>query len=281
MKTELTGRRNLAGERGLSLGIPGVRIDGRDDTIAPHRFAPGRPSVISHRRFLSILAVLFAVVWVALAIKPLYRSDWALENALVVLSVVVIATTWRRFMLSRVSYTLIFLFLCLHELGAHYTYSEVPYDAWIESLTGHTLNGAMGWQRNHFDRLAHFLYGLLLVYPLREVFLRVADVRGFWAYFLPMDLVFSTSALFELFEWAAAEVFGGDLGAAYLGTQGDIWDAHKDMSLAGAGALLAMLITAAVNARLQRDFAREWQESLRVKASAPLGEDALARMRSR
>jgi len=85
----------------------------------------------------------------------------------------------------------------------------------------------------------------------------------------------SSSALYELIEWGAAEVLGGDLGAAYLGTQGDPWDAHKDMALASLGALLAMTITAAINYRLQRDFAREWARSLRVKNHRPLGEDAL------
>lgn len=192
--------------------------------------------------------------------------------------VAVLAASYRRFKLSRLSYTLIFLFLCLHEVGAHYTYSEVPYDAWARALTGRSLNEAMGWQRNHFDRFAHFMYGLLLAYPLRELFLRVANARGFWGYFLPLDLTLSTSAIFELFEWAAAEIFGGDLGVAYLGTQGDPWDAQRDMALAAAGALAAMLVTALINARLQRDFAREWQESLRVKRDAPLGEDELARL---
>jgi putative membrane protein len=121
----------------------------------------------------------------------------------------------------------------------------------------------------------HFLYGFLLAYPIREIFLRVARVRGFWGYFLPLDLTLSTSALFELIEWGAAEVLGGDLGAAYLGTQGDIWDAHKDMALASLGALLAMLITALINFRLQRDFAREWADSLRVNSQLRLGEDAI------
>jgi putative membrane protein len=235
--------------------------------------------MISHRAYLALLGGLFGGLWIALALEPRYRDDWMLENVLVALLVVAIAATHRKFLLSRVSYTLVFLFLCLHEVGAHYTYSEVPYDAWIRALTGHSLNEAMGWERNHFDRLVHFLYGLLMAYPLREFFLRVADVRGFWGYFLPLDFTLSTSALFELFEWAAAELFGGDLGAAYLGTQGDVWDAHKDMALAGTGALLAMLVTAAINAYLQRDFARELQESLRIKARTPLGEDEIERLR--
>jgi putative membrane protein len=234
--------------------------------------------VIPHRRYLAVLGVLSAALWIALAIQPRHRQDWALENVLVVVFVVVIAASQRRFLLSRLSYTLIFLFLCVHQVGAHYTYAEVPYDAWIEALTGRSLNEAMGWQRNHFDRFAHFLYGLLMAYPLREFFLRVADARGFWGYFLPLDVTISTSAIFELFEWGAAEIFGGDLGTAYLGTQGDMWDAQRDMALASAGALIAMLITAAVNAYLRRDFARELQDSLRIKASRPLGEDEIARL---
>lgn len=234
--------------------------------------------MVSHRRYLAILAALFAALWIALAIEPRYRHDWALENALVALFVVAIAASHRRFLLSRVSYTLIFLFLCLHEVGAYYTYAEVPYDGWVRALTGGSLNEAMGWERNHFDRLAHFAYGLLMAYPLREFFLRVADARGFWGYFLPLDFTISTSAIFELVEWGAAEAFGGELGEAYLGTQGDVWDAHRDMALASVGALTAMLATAALNSYLQHDFARELQESLRVKRNIPLGEDEIARL---
>ena len=155
----------------------------------------------------------------------------------------------------------------------------MPYDAWVRGLTGGSLNQAMGWERNHFDRLVHFSYGLLLAYPIREVFLRVVDARGFWGYFLPLDVTMSTSMIFELFEWAVAERVGGDLGMAYLGTQGDVWDAHKDMALASLGALIAMSVAMAVNMALQRDFAREFRDSLRVKHAEPLGEAKIRRMR--
>jgi putative membrane protein len=221
---------------------------------------------------------LFALWFTALAIAPWHRADWALENALVVAFVVAVALTYKRFTLSRVSYTLIFVFLCLHEVGSHYTYSEVPYDEWFQSLTGTTFNSLVGWERNNFDRVIHFAYGLLLAYPIREVFWRVASARGFWSYFLPLDLTMSSSMIYELVEWVAAAAFGGELGQAYLGTQGDVWDAHKDMALASLGALLAMLITFGINRALQRDFAQEWAESLRVKDKRPLGEDEIARM---
>lgn len=232
---------------------------------------------MSHRRYLMLLGTLFAVVWVASAINPLHPADWLLENVLVVLFVLGVALTTRWFVFSRVSMTLIFLFLCLHALGAHYTYAEVPYDAWIEALTDGSLNEAMGWQRNHFDRFVHFCYGLLLAYPIREIFLRIVNVRGFWGYFLPLDLTMSTSMFYELIEWGAAEIFGGDLGMAYLGTQGDVWDAHRDMALASLGALIAMTVTLCLNLWLQRDFSREWAESLRVKGKEPLGENAIAK----
>lgn len=235
---------------------------------------------MSHRRFLTLLAVIFGLVWAGLAIEPYDRKDWALENLLLVLFTVVLATSFRRFPLSRVSYFLIFLFLLLHAVGAHYTYAHVPYEQWAKNLWGGSINAWFGWTRNNFDRVVHFSYGLLLAYPIREVFLRVAAVRGFWGYFLPLDLTMSTSMLFELFEWFAAELFGGDLGAAYLGTQGDVWDAHKDMALASLGAVVAMGITALLNVRYQRDFAADWVESLRVKHRHPLGEDEVARMQA-
>lgn len=204
----------------------------------------GGPSVPATGRYVATLAGLFAALFVALAIRPFNRHDWALENALVVVAVLFLAWTWARARLSASFYTLLFLFLCLHEIGSHYTYSEVPYDAWWQALTGSTFNSLVGWERNNFDRVIHFSYGLLLALPIRELVVPMAGVRGFWSYFLPLDLVMSSSALYELIEWAAAEFFGGELGAAYLGTQGDVWDAHKDMALASGGALVAILVAA-------------------------------------
>jgi len=216
------------------------------------------------RRYVAGLAALFAVIWLLLAIRPRHPADWALENALVVLAVLVLALAHRRFALSRLSYTLIFVFLCFHVIGAHYTYSEVPYDAWATALTGRSLNAALGWQRNNFDRIAHFVYGLLLMYPVREVVIRVTGLRGFWGYFLPMDLTISSSASYELIEWGAAMVFGGDLGIAYVGSQGDPWDAQKDMSLAALGAIVATAATAATH---------RWRSGRhdRLRASSPAG----------
>lgn len=222
--------------------------------------------------YLQILLVLFLILFVLLAIDPIDRHDWMLENLLAVILLGFLISTASKFPLSRISYTLIFIFLCLHEVGAHYTYSNVPYDAWFESIFGISFNSIWGWERNHFDRLVHFSYGLLLAYPIREVFLRIAKVQGFWGYMLPLDVTMSTSLIFELFEWGAVEIFAGDLGIAYLGTQGDVWDAHKDMGLATCGAIVAMLVTAGINIYLEKDFARDWADSLRVKSNTPLGE---------
>lgn len=232
---------------------------------------------LSYPLTLSILGGLLAIEFVVLAISPVSRSDWLLENALVFALVAVLAASYRKLRFSRLSYTLIFVFLSIHEVGSHYTYSLVPYDDAWQWLTGWSLDEALGFERNHFDRAVHLLYGLLLAYPIREIFLRVADVRGFWGYFLPLDLTMSSSMIYELIEWGAAEVFGGELGQAYLGTQGDVWDAHKDMALASLGALIAMLVTLAVNHGLGRDVAAEFAESLRVKHPEPLGEETLAR----
>lgn len=233
---------------------------------------------VPHGRFAATLAALFGVVVVGSLVGAHELSTWLLENLPVALGVLFLFVTYRAMPLSRVSYMLIFLFLCLHETGAHWTYSKVPYDAAWQALFGTSLNAQLGFERNHFDRLVHFSYGLLLAYPLREVFLRVADVRGFWGYFLPLDFTMSTSAIYELLEWATALVVGFDASNDYLGSQGDVWDAQKDMALASLGALIAMTLTALVTWRWKRDFAREFSASLRVKRTAPLGEEAIAKL---
>ena len=241
-----------------------------------------RPSPLTrrlpYRPTLAILGGAFAIQFAVLAIAPVSRSAWLLENLLVFALAAVLFASYPAFRFSRVSYTLMFLFLSLHQVGAHYTYSAVPYDAWAQRVFGFSIDAALSLERNHYDRFVHFTYGLLMAYPIREVFLRVVDVRGFWGYFLPLDLTMSSSMFFELMEWAVASLFGGDLGHEYLGTEGDVWDAHKDMALASLGAVLAMAVTLGFNRAWQRDFAAEWSQSLRVKHRAPLGEEALARM---
>jgi putative membrane protein len=226
-------------------------------------------AVAGHDRYVGALAVLFALEWTALAISPRHRQDWALENALTVAFVVALVLFRHRLHLSRISYTALFLFLSLHTLGAHYTYSEVPYDEWARAWTGRSITEVFGWKRNHFDRLVHFAYGFLLAYPIREILVRFAGVRGLWSYYLPLTIASSTSADYELIEWAAAIVFGGDLGVAYLGTQGDVWDAQKDMALAASGALLSMILLALVSARHWRgrdaSNQRSWHGRARSK----------------
>lgn len=212
---------------------------------------------------MHIALLAYLVLWTALALHPADRGTWLLENALVLMLVALLWSVRHVFRFSNASILLIIAFLALHTVGSHYTYSDVPYDQWWQALTGHTLNSVFGWQRNHYDRLVHFSYGLLLAYPIREFFLRVVEVRGFWAYFLPLDFTLSTSAIYELIEWGAAMTFGSDLGMHYLGTQGDVWDAQKDMAMAGLGALLAMLFTAALNAWLRRDVAWEWAQGMK------------------
>lgn len=232
---------------------------------------------IPHRRYALVLAGMLGLVVLVSAYGAHSMSTWLLENTPVALGVLSLWATYRLMPLSRVSYTLIFLFYCLHETGAHYTYAQVPYDAWWHSLTGNTLNYQLGFERNHFDRLVHFSYGLLIAYPIREIFIRLVSVRGFWGYFLPLDVTLSTSAFYELLEWATAAVVGSDASNDFLGSQGDIWDAQKDMALATLGATLSMTFIALITWRYQRDFAREFGESLTLKRTAPLGEEAIAR----
>jgi len=251
-----------------------ARSSSRAAPLDAHRYS-ARRSRMSNRRYLLCLTALFAGWWALLAIAPYDRAAWRVQNVGILVLFVALALSRRRMSFSRVSYTFLFVYLCLLAVGAHYTYARTPYDEWFISLTGRSLNSWVGWERNNFDRIVHFAYGLLVAYPARELFLRIADVRGFWGYFLPLDVVMSTSMIFELIEWVTAAVFGGG-DPNYIGMQGDVWDTQKDMALATLGALLALCVIAAVNARYHRDFAREWNESVRVKRREATDPDGLA-----
>ena len=187
------------------------------------------------RRLLHALCICYAVIWIIAAINPLKRDDWLIENLLVFAAVPALVFTWRRLPLSDTAYTLIFLFLVLHAAGAHYTYSEVPLGYWLKE-TFHL-------PRNHFDRIVHLSFGLLLTYPMCEILGRTVKARGAWALLLPAAVIVSLSGFFEIIEGIVAWFVSPELGQAYLGTQGDVWDAQKDMALAifGAAFVVAMI----------------------------------------
>ena len=187
-------------------------------------------------RYHLFLFLAFLAVWVWAAIEPKYPEDWLLENLLVFLFVPIIVLAGRYFRLSNASYTLIALFMAMHLVGSHYTYSEAPF--------GYTLQRWFDADRNMYDRLVHFAFGLLLAYPMREMFLRVAKSGGFWGYWLPVELTLAFSAMYELVEWGVAAHVDPGAGMAFLGAQGDPWDAHKDMLLAAEGATITMLLVA-------------------------------------
>lgn len=194
------------------------------------------------RRWLPrALLALYAVVWLACAINPLYPSDWLIENLLVFLALPTVLLAWRRQRFSDGACLAMFLFFSLHSVGSHYTYAEVPYDRWWQALTGHTLNAQLGWQRNHFDRLVHFAYGLLMTPVFTELLGRVARVRSAgWMCALVASFMALHAMAYELVEWGTALVVAPELGAAYLGTQGDTWDAHRDMAFATLGNAVAL-----------------------------------------
>ena len=192
-------------------------------------------------RYPLVLLGLFLAWWAALAVAPHYREDWWLENVIVLIAVPSLVLNYRNLRFSNGAYTCLFIFFVLHEIGAHYTYAEVPYDRWMQSISGHRLTALLELERNHFDRLVHFLYGVLVTPAVIELLDVRAPQRGMWRWLLPWFFMVSHATIFEVVEAAAAGVFGGDLGQAYLGTQGDVWDAHKDSALAALGAAIVVI----------------------------------------
>jgi putative membrane protein len=193
----------------------------------------------SHRQAI-VLMTLFLIEFVALGIAPASRTDWLLENAITVLALAWAVWWQRRVGFSRWACSLLFAFAAMHEIGAHYQYSDVPYEQWFASISnGFSIDALFGFERNQFDRLVHFLYGLLITPVAAEVITARVRLRGFWLFVLPVTFMMSHALIYELIEWAAAGLFAEEVGQAYLGTQGDVWDAQKDMLLATLGSLIA------------------------------------------
>jgi putative membrane protein len=190
-------------------------------------------------RVPAILLAVFAIIWGALAIAPKHRADWWLENVLVFVAIPLLVWSSSRLRLRDRSYVALFVFFVFHAIGSHYTYSEVPIDAWCQAWFGFSPDAAFGFERNHYDRLVHFLYGLLAIPAALDIVDARAPTTRLWRWLLAVGFVTSHSLLYELIEWGAAVVFGGDLRMAFLGTQGDVWDAQKDMALALLGSVIA------------------------------------------
>jgi putative membrane protein len=186
-------------------------------------------------RLLQALVLWLLVLWIYAAIEPFNRRDWLLENLLVFFYGGLLVLTYRRFAFSNFSYVLFTVFMSLHLVGSHHTYAEVPFGFWLQE--------ALELQRNHYDRIVHFSFGLLIAYPFRELLLRAAGVVQGWSYLLSVCVVLAFSGFYEVMEGIVAMLVDPELGMAYLGTQGDEWDAQKDTFLAFSGSVIAMLAT--------------------------------------
>jgi len=191
-------------------------------------------TAFANNRLLQILAVTFVITWFALYFNCIDKTDWFIENILVFLFAIYVMVFYRRFTFSDASYTCFFLFLLLHIFGAQYAYTKNPLGAYFQN-TYHL------W-RNPYDRIVHFSFGLLLCYPIRDLLINKLNVKGRWQYILPVEIILSLATIFELIEWTVAELTTKETGETYVATQGDVWDAHKDIVVAVLGAAITMFV---------------------------------------
>jgi putative membrane protein len=187
--------------------------------------------------FLTFTAA-FTLVWSNSLIGTTDTANWLLENTLAFIFVILLIITYKNHQFSDLSYLLICVYLCLHVFGSKYTYAENPFGYWLQDVFHST--------RNHYDRIVHFSFGFLLAYPMREMFLKWLKYPRWVAWLLPIEITLSISAFYELIEWAVADLFFKAHGDSYLGTQGDIWDAQKDIFLAFCGAIVATTIVSLI-----------------------------------
>jgi putative membrane protein len=191
-------------------------------------------SIAKKTAFAGVLAV-FAATWV----HPLWPAEQALHGSLAVIGLAALWWVDRRWRLGNGAFIAICAFIAIHCVAARWLYSNVPYDAWLQAATGWSPNAAFGWQRNHFDRLIHLLYGLCFTPALVQL------VRHAWpalrigqAFTLSVMAIMCSSLAYEWLEWGIALLLSPEAAEAYNGQQGDMWDAHADMLLATLGSLL-------------------------------------------
>ena len=189
-------------------------------------------------KLLWLLLLSFAAIWINTLVGTTDLNNWMIENTLTVLFLVFIVTTFKKYQFSDLSYLLMCIYLCLHVYGSKYTYAENHFGYWLKEYTHSS--------RNYYDRIVHFSFGFLLAYPMRELFLKWLKYPKLVAWILPIEITLSISALYELVEWAVADIFFKAQGDAYLGTQGDIWDAQKDIFMAFLGALVSTTIVSVI-----------------------------------
>jgi putative membrane protein len=188
--------------------------------------------------------ILLAIALIALVVSgigPYDRTTWVLEIFPILIAVPVLLATAKRFPLTPLVYRLIFVHALILMLGGHYTYARVPLGFWIQD--------ALGFARNHYDRIGHFAQGFVPAIIAREILLRTTPLRrGAWMFFLVTCVCLAISACYEFIEWWAA-IAGGSAADAFLGTQGDPWDTQWDMFMAFVGALSSQLLLARVHDR--------------------------------
>ncbi len=178
---------------------------------------------------LTCYLLLFAVC----AIEPYDRAVWWAENLPIVLLVCLVIWTYRYHSFSTMSLLFMFVLVVLHTIGGHYTFERVPFDFITEQFD---------FQRNHYDRMAHFSVGFY-AYPIAEILLKKRLVRAVPVLVLfPLFAIISVAGVYEIFEWLYAILGDADAGIAVLGSQGDIWDAQKDILADSLGAIFAMTI---------------------------------------
>ena len=188
----------------------------------------------------------YLVLFTLLALRPYDRAVWFAENLPIVLIVAALVLTRRWFAFSNTAYLMMAVLIFLHTIGGHYTFERVPF-GWVTEL--------FGFSRNHYDRMAHFSVGFY-AYPLAELLLRKRLVASrFVLFFFPVCFILAVAGVYEIFEWLYAVSADPTAGAAVLGSQGDVWDAQKDMLADGLGSLAAMLLFFGLHLRAIRRIA--------------------------
>ena len=182
-----------------------------------------------------LLGVLVVIFFITLYNPPAGRISWLLEVGPALMGIIILIITYKKFPMSHFVYWCVFLHTLILVYGGFYTYAETPLGNWLMEI--------FNFSRNHYDRIGHLALGFFPTFIVREVLLRKTKLeKNGWLFFIIVSVVVAIGAVWELLEWWTTLIVASDVGTAFLGTQGDVWDAQWDIFLAMVGSIIALLI---------------------------------------
>ncbi len=189
--------------------------------------------IVKNQKFRYITYTILIVFCLSYLLRN--RSYWAIDSAIILIALLTLAISYKKFKFSKISYILMSIFFLFAAIGVYYGFSKVPLVTGIQNI--------LELERNPWDRILHLLFGALFYYPFLEAFRNTSKIKkGIWLYFVPLAIIIAAGGLYEVGEWVGSSSMDTIQADLFIASQGDNWDAQKDLLMETIGAFLSLII---------------------------------------